>query len=44
MYGPERINEIPEPLPDEFLRPTPPTDRVPPMDPTSGMKDYMNAV
>nr|XP_022304452.1 uncharacterized protein LOC111111646 isoform X11 [Crassostrea virginica] len=35
VYGPERINEIPEPLPDEFLRPTPPTDRVPPMDPTS---------
>uniref|UniRef100_A0A8W8MBI1 Uncharacterized protein n=1 Tax=Magallana gigas TaxID=29159 RepID=A0A8W8MBI1_MAGGI len=36
VYGPDKVNEIPEPLPDEFLTPTAPADR-PPTAPDTGL-------
>uniref|UniRef100_A0A8W8MD07 Uncharacterized protein n=1 Tax=Magallana gigas TaxID=29159 RepID=A0A8W8MD07_MAGGI len=36
VYGPDKVNEIPEPLPDEFLTPTAPADR-PPTAPDTGI-------
>ncbi|XP_052682281.1 uncharacterized protein LOC128162900 isoform X14 [Crassostrea angulata] len=36
VYGPDKVNEIPEPLPDEFLTPTAPADR-PPTAPDNGL-------
>lgn len=40
VYGPDKVNEIPEPLPDEFLTPTAPADR-PPTAPDTGMCGIM---
>lgn len=37
VFGPEKVNEIPEPLPDEFLTPIVPADGRPPVSPDIGM-------
>lgn len=41
VYGPEKVNEIPEPLPDEFLTPIVPADGRPPTSPDTGMCGIM---
>lgn len=41
VFGPEKVNEIPEPLPDEFLTPIVPADGRPPVSPDIGMYGKM---